>query len=222
MFSLGLTLFLEPIFFMKIQRRLFLVVRKRFVKWAAFRLSEEIFRSQVFFPCHFSRKPRCRCRASLIMPARTQTYATRPGYLPTEQYCNLSQPKKCRLKVTSNQRCSFHRRCTVCRKKRSLRTNSFFEKYPKVPLGDLILLIYFWSQDEQRRRAARMLSLNENLVCRVFRSLEDICSADIEWSPFIPFPGTAVVKCDESKFSHKAKVGYSVFDCWNKLFVAAL
>ena len=179
---------------------------------SCFQVKEEIFRSQVFFPCHFSRKPRCRCRASLIMPARTQTYATRPGYLPTEQYCNLSQPQKCRLKVTSNQRCSFHRRCTVCRKKRSLRTNSFFEKYPKVPLGDLILLIYFWSQDEQRRRAARMLSLNENLVCRVFRSLEDICSADIERNPFIPFPGTAVVKCDESKFSHKAKVGYSVFD----------
>lgn len=101
----------------------------------------------------------------------------------------------------------------MCRKKRSLRTNSFFEKYPKIPLGDLILLIYFWSQDEQRRRAARMLSLNENLVCRVFRSLEDICSADIERNPFIPFPGRAVVKCDESKFSHKAKVGFSVFDC---------
>ncbi|XP_074609454.1 uncharacterized protein LOC141863681 isoform X1 [Acropora palmata] len=96
-------------------------------------------------------------------------------------------------------------RCTVCRKKRSLRTNSFFEKYPKIPLGELIVLIYFWSQDEQRRRAARMMSLSENLVCRVFRSLEDICSADIERNPFIPFPGTAVVKCDESKFNHKAK-----------------
>ena len=53
-----------------------------------------------------------------------------------------------------------------------------------------------------------MLSLSENLVCRVFRSLEDICSTDIERNPFIPFPGTAVVKCDESKFNHKAKVRY--------------
>lgn len=112
------------------------------------------------------------------------------------------------LEASCNYRCSFHRRCTVCRKKRSIRTNSFFEKYPKIPLGELIVLIYFWSQDEQRRRAARMMSLSENLVCRVFRSLEDICSADIERNPFIPFPGTAVVKCDESKFNHKAKVKY--------------
>lgn len=53
-----------------------------------------------------------------------------------------------------------------------------------------------------------MLSLSENLVCRVFRSLEDIFSTDIERNPFSPFPGIAVVKCDESKFNHKAKVRY--------------
>ncbi|XP_015774594.1 PREDICTED: uncharacterized protein LOC107352797 [Acropora digitifera] len=61
-----------------------------------------------------------------------------------------------------------------------------------------------------------MMSLSENLVCRVFRSLEDICSADIERNPFIPFPGTAVVKCDESKFNHKAKYnrGRRASDSW--------
>ncbi|XP_044171487.1 uncharacterized protein LOC122955783 [Acropora millepora] len=61
-----------------------------------------------------------------------------------------------------------------------------------------------------------MMSLSENLVCRVFRSLEDICSADIERNPFIPFPGTAVVKCNESKFNHKAKYnrGRRASDSW--------
>ena len=91
---------------------------------------------------------------------------------------------------------------------RSLRTNSCFEKYPKIPIRELIVLVYFWSQDEQHRRAARMMSLSENLVCRVFMSLEDICSADIEGKTFIPFPRAAVVKCDASKFNHKAEVRY--------------
>ena len=57
-----------------------------------------------------------------------------------------------------------------------------------------------------RRKTGRMMSLNNNLVCRVFRSLEDVCSRDIEDNPFVPFRGAAVIKCDESKFNHKAKV----------------
>ena len=98
------------------------------------------------------------------------------------------------------------RRCTVCRKKRSLRSGSFFERYPKISLGELILLIYFWSMDVSRRKTARMLSMNNNLVCKIFRSLEDVCSLDIDNNPFVPFGGAAVIKCDESKFNHKAKV----------------
>ena len=73
-------------------------------------------------------------------------------------------------------------------------------------MGELLLLIYFWSMDVTREKTARMVSVNVNLVCRVFRCLEDACSLDIERIPFIPFGGTAVIKCDESKFNHKAKV----------------
>ena len=69
-------------------------------------------------------------------------------------------------------------------------------------------MIYFWSMDESRKSTARMMSMNNNLVCTVFRSLEDACSADIATNPFIPFGGTAVVKWDESKFNHKAKISY--------------
>ena len=98
------------------------------------------------------------------------------------------------------------RSCTVCRKKRSLRSGSFFERFPKISLGELILLIYFWSMDVSRRKTARMLSMNNNLVCKIFRSLEDVCSLDIDNNPFVPFGGAAVIKCDESKFNHKAKV----------------
>ena len=78
-------------FFHEDSKKIIFSCAKALCQMSCFQVNEEIFRSQVFFPCHFSRKPRCRCRASLILPARTQTYATRPGYLPTEQYCNLSQ-----------------------------------------------------------------------------------------------------------------------------------
>ena len=80
------------------------------------------------------------------------------------------------------------------------------ERNPKISLGELILLIYFWSMDVSRRKTARMLSMNNNLVCKIFRSLEDVCSLDIDNNPFVPFGGAAVIKCDESKFNHKAKV----------------
>ena len=40
---------------------------------------------------------------------------------------------------------------------------------------------------------------------KLFESLEDVCSLDIYNNPFVPFEGAAVIKCDESKFNHKAK-----------------
>lgn len=69
-----------------------------------------------------------------------------------------------------------------------------------------MLLIYLWSIDQSRKHAACMTSMNKNLVGRVFCSLEDVCSTDIGRNPFIPFGDRCLVKCDESKFNHKAKV----------------
>ena len=87
-----------------------------------------------------------------------------------------------------------------------MRTNSFFAQHAKVALGELLLMIYFWSMDQSRKQTSRMMNANNNLVCQVFRSLEDVCSTDIARNPFIPFGGRSIVKCDESKFNHKAKV----------------
>lgn len=80
------------------------------------------------------------------------------------------------------------------------------------------MLMYFWSMDQSRKSTARMMSVNNNLVCTVLRSLEDVCSADIARNPFIPFRGTAVVKCDKSKFNHKAKVSKHAFATMLLLF----
>lgn len=58
-----------------------------------------------------------------------------------------------------------YRTCTTWKKRRSLRTNSFFAKYPKISLGEL-LLIYFWSLDVTGEKTARLMSVNVNLVCQ--------------------------------------------------------
>ncbi|KAK3747958.1 hypothetical protein QZH41_019188 [Actinostola sp. cb2023] len=99
-------------------------------------------------------------------------------------------------------------KCNKCHKKRSLRCNSIFALFPKISMGDLLLLMYFWSEDNPRKRTARALGLSKNVVTKFFRTLEDVCTNEIErYDPFIPFGGPGcVVQCDESKFNHKRKV----------------
>jgi len=66
-------------------------------------------------------------------------------------------------------------------------------------------MIYFLLMDQSRKQTSRTMNANDNLVCQVFRSLEDLCSTDIARNPFIPFGGRSAVMCDESKFNHKTK-----------------
>ena len=100
-----------------------------------------------------------------------------------------------------------YRRCSGCRKRRSLRANSFFEEFPKVALGKLLLVIYFFAAEDSQRRISRHLGLNAGLVSNICRKLQDVCSRDLEDRPFTPFGGTGtLVKCEESKFNHKPKV----------------
>ena len=97
-------------------------------------------------------------------------------------------------------------------------------------LGELLLMIYFLLMDQSRKQTSRTVNANDNLVCQVFRSLEDVCSTDIARNPFIPFGGRSAVKCDESKFNHKTKVSsilrihlqYRVFFKQSKLQEALL
>lgn len=76
-----------------------------------------------------------------------------------------------------------------------------------MPLGKLLLVIYFFAAEDSQRRISGHLGLNPNSVSKICRRLQDVCSRDIQDRPITPFggPGT-VVKCDESKFNHKAKV----------------
>ena len=73
-----------------------------------------------------------------------------------------------------------------------------------------MMLIYLWSTDLSRKQTASLMKVSNNLVCRVFRRLEEVCSVDIGRNPVIPFGGRCLFKCDESKFNHKAKVSISI------------
>ena len=58
-----------------------------------------------------------------------------------------------------------------------------------------------------RGHAKKNMNMNQGLVSRIFRNLQDVFSRDLVERPVIPFGGPgAAVKCDESKFNHKAKV----------------
>ena len=54
--------------------------------------------------------------------------------------------------------------------------------------------------------------MNASIISRICRRLQDVCSVDLQNRPVTPFGGHGVVvKCDESKFNHKAKVNTSSF-----------
>lgn len=101
----------------------------------------------------------------------------------------------------------FFRRCATCRRKRSLRTGSFFREFPRIPLGKLVVLMYLWSHRELPSTVARMLSLTRNTVGNVYAVVRHYCGRDLEDQPVTPFGGRVfVVKSDESQFRHKSKV----------------
>ena len=102
------------------------------------------------------------------------------------------------------------RRCGTCRRKKSLRSGSIFSEFPRIPLGKLVLLMYLWSVRELRTAAATMLTLTKNTVGNVYAVLRHYCGRDLQDRPVVPFGGRVfVVKCDESQFKHKSKVGQS-------------
>ena len=102
------------------------------------------------------------------------------------------------------------KRCSGCKKRRNLRTNSFFAAFPKLPLATLLMAIFYFTQDDPQRRIARTLQISTRTTSQICRTLQHVCSVDIQNRPFTPFGGPGVVvKCDESKFNHKQKVNKS-------------
>ena len=100
----------------------------------------------------------------------------------------------------------FSRKCSICRRKKSLRTGSFFREFPRIPLLKLLLCIYLWNLRELRKTVARMLSLTNNTAGNTYALLRHYCGRDLQDRPIVPFGGRVyVVKCDKSQFKHKSK-----------------
>ena len=71
-----------------------------------------------------------------------------------------------------------YRRCRGCRKRRNVRSNSFFEEFPRVPLGKLLQKVHFFSAEDSQRRISRLLDLNASLISKISRHLQDGCPRD--------------------------------------------
>ncbi|KAK2558712.1 hypothetical protein P5673_018917 [Acropora cervicornis] len=84
------------------------------------------------------------------------------------------------------------RKCSMCHRKKSLRTGSFFREFPRLPLGKLLLCIYFWSVRELRTTVAQMLNLTKNTVGNVYALLRHYCGRDIQDRPIVPFGGASL------------------------------
>lgn len=148
----------------------------------------------------------------IVWWSRLRDRETKTAPTTTQQHIN-KVALDCYGKVSLNLYFEFYfcRRCPGCRKRRSLRTNSLFAEFPKVPLGKLLRFIFSFTLDDSQRRVAQTLNLSRKLVSQIWRRLQDLCSVDLHNMSILPFGGPgAVVKCDESKFNHKAKVTFSL------------
>ena len=88
-----------------------------------------------------------------------------------------------------------YRRCRGCRKRRSVRSNSFLKGFLRVPLGKLLKTL----TDEFPGTLVWMQAW--------YVRLQNVCSRDLQARQITPFGGPgAVVKCDESKFYYKFKI----------------
>lgn len=75
-----------------------------------------------------------------------------------------------------------------------------------MPIATLLLAIFYFTQDDPQQRIVRALGINASLVSKIVRRLQDVCSVDLLNRPVVPFGGPGcVAKCDESKFTHRAK-----------------
>ena len=79
------------------------------------------------------------------------------------------------------------RKCSMCHRKKSLRTGSFLREFPRLPMGKLLLCIYFWSDCELRTTVAQMLNLTRNTDGNVYALLRHYCGRDIQDRPIVPF-----------------------------------
>lgn len=91
-----------------------------------------------------------------------------------------------------------------CRRRRSIRTGSFFED-SKIPLGQWLYVIFLWSIDESNKRLSLLTGLSLRTVVTTLEKLRNVCSWKI-LNGNIKLGGRGkTVEIDESMFGAKRK-----------------
>lgn len=91
-----------------------------------------------------------------------------------------------------------------CRKRCSIRANSFFQK-SKVPLITWLHVIYLWSVEESNKRIMEMTELSHTTVVKMLAALRSVCSNKLVANPITLGGQGRTVETDKSLFGHKQK-----------------
>lgn len=70
-------------------------------------------------------------------------------------------------------------RCKLCKKKRSIRSGSFFSQY-KLPLGVIMKAIISWSEECLQKDVIRTTSISKATVQNIYKELRRICLTAME------------------------------------------
>ena len=122
------------------------------------------------------------------------------GLLSTAQTCS-----NCNVVMRNGQRSDISDgvvwRCPQCKRTKSIREGSFFEK-SRLPLNKWVLMIHYWSKQFPAKDASDDADVCKNTACDVYRWLREVCSTTLLQSPIVLGGSGIVVQIDESLFRH--------------------
>lgn len=142
---------------------------------------------------------------TLIQSYRTIfTFLVDRGLLAATRKCHCGQQMV--LRDSPNTEDGYHWECPVhqCRKRRSIRADSFFED-SKIPLAQWLYIIFLWSIDESNKKVSLLTGLSLRTVVTVLQKIRDICSLKILHGNIKLGGRGKTVEIDESMFGHKRK-----------------
>ncbi|XP_066923367.1 uncharacterized protein [Clytia hemisphaerica] len=94
-----------------------------------------------------------------------------------------------------------------CQRTLSLRDGSFFAQWPKIRLGRLFMVIYYWSNNIGVTKIETMTDLPLKTVLAVCQSLRTVCGNHLQRNPIVVGGGGFVVQIDETMMHHRQRNG---------------
>ena len=131
-------------------------------------------------------------------------FLCRTGVLSSQMTCDCGSNMKIQKKASELDGHVW--RCTEsdCRKRRSIRANSFFQN-SKLSLVNWLHVLYFWSIEDSNRRIQEMTGISERVIVNMLRDIRSVCSNKITANLIAIGGPSRTVEIDESNFGHKQK-----------------